>query len=268
MSKILRDLLIIIASFGAIWAAFSLIPWGDAETSLDYPVEKEEELGEILIESMEVQDHAAFIYDSYVDSVVVAIANRLMMNLDSSEYSYQFHIQKTEDVNAFALPGGHIVINSALLEFAERPEEVAAVLAHEIGHVESKHLVKRLGKEFGIQLLFGILVGGDQLIINEISKSATSTYFDREQEKDADQFALDLLHKSEINPMYLGTFFRRLKRSYSNEFDMEMFSTHPNTSSRIQKSFQFANDSTIKNVPLDIQWDVFQDSLQVILNEN
>ena len=114
----------------------------------------------------------------------------------------------------------------------------------------------------------GTRLAADQLIINEISKSATSTYFDREQEKDADQFALDLLHKSDINPMYLGTFFRRLKRSYSSEFDMEMFSTHPNTGSRIQKSFQFANDSTIKNVPLDIQWDIFQDSLQVVLNEN
>ena len=266
MSKILRDLLLVVAGFLAIWLVFTLIPWDEAESPLDYPLDKEEALGEVLIETI-VSDNPdePLVQHDFVDSTIYAIASRLLQNLDSTDYQYRFYVLETSNINAFALPGGHIVIHSELIEFAEGPEEVAAVLAHEIGHIENKHVIKRLGKEFGIQLLFGILTGGDPMIISEISKSATSTYFDRQQEKDADEFALDLLVKSEINPMYLGTFFRRLKRKYPSELEIDVFQTHPNTSSRIQDSFRYANDTTITTTPFDIEWSAVQDSLAVAI---
>jgi len=266
MNKILKDLLIVVGAFAAIWAAFTLIPWDKAESPLDYPLDKEEALGEILVETIITDNpEEPLIQDDFVDSTIHAIANRLLQQIDSTDYQYRFYVLQTNNINAFALPGGHIVINSELIAFAEGPEEVAAVLAHEIGHIENKHVMKRLGKEFGIQLLFSILTGGDPMIISEISKSATSTYFDRQQEKDADQFALDLMVKSEINPMYLGTFFRRLKRKYPSEYEIDVFQTHPNTSIRIQDSFRYANDSTIVHVPFDMNWSAVQDSLAMAI---
>src|SRR5690606_24136018 len=118
-------------------------------------------------------------------------------------------VGRNESVNAFALPGGNIVILSGLLEFSENPEEVAAVLAHEMAHVEKRHVVDRLLKEFGMQVVFGVLTGGDLVVLSEISRTVTSTFFDRRQEEEADEFALELLHRCNISPRALGTLFRR-----------------------------------------------------------
>ena len=77
-----------------------------------------------------------------------------------SRYSYRFHVAKSDEVNAFALPGGIIVIHSGLLEATRRPEELAGVLAHEIQHVEQRHSLQAAIKNLGLRGLW-MLVAGD-----------------------------------------------------------------------------------------------------------
>jgi predicted Zn-dependent protease len=112
-------------------------------------------------------------------------------------------------VNAFALPGGRIVIMEGLLKQAKSPDEVAGVLAHEMGHVIARHAVERMiwrqAVDFGLGLLFGGGGGGGasmaQLLINQSHS--------REAEREADRLALALLTQAGISTDGFAAFFER-----------------------------------------------------------
>lgn len=105
---------------------------------------------------------------------------------------------------------GEVYINRGLISFCDSPEQLAAVLAHEIGHVEKRHTISKLIKEFGIGLLFTIISGGDPFLLTDLFHTTVSTAFDRSYEKEADQFALNLLEEAKISPTAMASFFRKL----------------------------------------------------------
>jgi len=262
-TKLLLDFLKLIAIFGAIWAAFVFIPWFPKTDDLKYPLEQEIALGELIMENLIEKDpQFQKLNNPAVDSAVTIIANRLLENLNLSDYDYNIIVVNNEMVNAFALPGGNIVILSGLISFSESPEEVAAVLAHEIGHVEKRHVMKRLIKEFGLQLLFGVLTGGDGIILSEVSKTATSTFFDRKQEEEADDFSLELLHRSQLEPKALGTIFRRMKHEHNQHTEFDYFTTHPHMNSRIKKAFEYPVEDNFEPKAFSLNWESVKNSIK------
>jgi beta-barrel assembly-enhancing protease len=267
-TKLFLDFLKLIAIFGAIWAAFVFIPWFPKTADLKYPVEQEVALGELIMENLIEKDpQFQKLNNPTVDSAVAVISKRLLENLELTDYDYNIIVVNNEMVNAFALPGGNIVILSGLISFSESPEEVAAVLAHEIGHVEKRHVMKRLIKEFGLQLLFGVLTGGDGIILSEVSKTATSTYFDRKQEEEADDFSLELLQRSQLETKALGTIFRRMKHEHNQDSEFDYFTTHPHMNSRIKKAFEYPVEDGFKVNSLDLDWESVKNSIKSNTNQ-
>ena len=132
-------------------------------------------------------------------------------------------------------------------------------MAHEIGHVEQRHVISRLVKELGIE----ILTSGDQFVIGELTGLITSTSFDRKQEEEADLFAAKLLETSSIEPRFLATFFRKLEEEIDNELmqQFEIISTHPNFRYRIREALSYkpAKDFDAKAIELD--WELIRDEL-------
>lgn len=254
--KLFRDVFILCIIFGGIWAAFTYIPWFPEDISVDFPIEKEEQLGDMILENM-LENDPEFqpIHSPSVDSAIWVISSRLLDSIGLTEYDYNIVVVRNEAVNAFALPGGNIVVLSGLIDFSENPEELAAVLAHEMAHVEKRHVVDRLVKELGLQVVFGVLTGGDLVVLSEISRTVTSTFFDRKQEEEADEFALDLLHRCSISPRALGTLFRRMKAEYGSMDEFELLMTHPASNSRIKKAFEFELSEEFKSTPLNLDWD-------------
>jgi len=254
--KIWLDLVKLLGVFALVWAALTWIPWFPDESSLEYPVESEIALGERIFENL-VEDDPNFVVmeDSTVNHAVRVIANRLLDSIGLTEYDYNIVVSKDEGINAYALPGGNIVILSGLIAFAESPEEVAAVLAHEMGHVEERHVVNRLIKEFGLQILFSIMAGGDAVVLGEVSKTAASTYFDRKQEEEADAFSMDLMYRSKLDPRALAVFFRRLKREYQIDFELEMFQTHPRINARIKHALEYPVEEGYAFEPIPLDWE-------------
>jgi len=159
-------------------------------------------------------------------------------------------------VNAFALPGGNIMVYTGLIDFSESPNEVAAVLAHEIGHVEQKHVVDRILKEFSLGILFTVIAGGDAVILQDIFRSLISAKFNRSQEEDADDFALRLLEKSKIRPSHMASFFKRLKAE-SGDLDesLEPLMSHPALNSRIKKSYEYQLKEGFEDLEFDLDWE-------------
>ncbi len=162
-------------------------------------------------------------------------------------------------INAFTVPGGNILISTGLIGFCDSPEELAAVIAHEMGHVEERHVVSRLLKELGIE----ILTSGDQYVIGEVSGLLTSTSFDRKQEEEADLFAANLLESSSIEPRTLATFFRKLEEEMDNELmqHFEIISTHPNFRSRIREALSFKPAKDFEAEAIDLDWGIIRAEL-------
>jgi beta-barrel assembly-enhancing protease len=257
MNKTIRDLLILAGGFGAIWVAFVFIPWDIEEPGLDVSVEKEIELGELIVEEWLFKSgEMDVVSNPTLDSAMEIINDRLLAQLDPSEFNHHIWVVNESAINAFTLPGGYIIVNQGLIEFAEHPEEVAGVIAHELGHAELRHVIDRMVKELGMNILFGVMTGGDAVLLNEISRTALATSFDRDQEEEADSYAADLLMKAELDPRVLATFFRRLKNKHgAYDERMEIFMTHPHHNSRIKAALEIELPDTFRSKSLDIDWD-------------
>ncbi|MCB0832348.1 MAG: M48 family metallopeptidase [Bacteroidetes bacterium] len=258
--KILLEFSALIALAGGIWLLFYFFPLFPDKTLTGYPVEQEEKLGTVLMKNLTTSE--TIIHTPPLDSALQIIFDRLMTALGTTEYDYQLIVVSNGEVNAFALPGGHLVICSGLIEFCESPEELAAVLSHEIGHVENRDILVRLLKDFGMAILLSGSAGSDGTLIAEITKTAVSTSFDRKQEELADRRGMDLLIRAKINPRVVAAFFRRLSREKGTyDKSVEMLMTHPNNNSRIKASLEYPLPADFQPDSLNLSWNRVKESL-------
>lgn len=180
-----------------------------------------------------------------------SITTRLVGALGNPSYSYTFLLVKENQVNALTLPGGYIVVFEGLMQEADRPEQIAAVIAHELGHAEKKHVVSRTLAEGGISLALTVLLGQDARLGYEISRQLISSYFSREQEAEADAWGFDLLVRSGIHPRAHAEFFRKLEAEEAGAEIPAWLSTHPDHESRILAAERYALPEGFREIPLD-----------------
>lgn len=261
--KLVKEIVISVTIFVAIWVFFAYFPvlFPDEDTPV-FSIENEEKLGELILEYLlDPGMGYAEMDNPVVDSAIEIIADRLLDSIGLTDYDYHLHVVHSEEINAFTLPGGHILILSGLLDFAESPNEVAAVLAHEIGHVEHRHVVQNLIKEFTLAVMFAIMTGGDAVMLQDISKTVLSTAFSRKAEEQADKYALDLMIKCGIRPSAMASFFRRLSRekgSYTEE--LEVFMTHPHNNARIKKALTRELPDYFVEKEISLDWDKIKEA--------
>jgi predicted Zn-dependent protease len=137
-------------------------------------------------------------------------------------------------VNAFALPGGEVFVLTGLLEKAGSVEQLAGVLAHELGHVAHRHGMRVLAHRLGLGAALGLVFGGFDQIVDALAVAATDLErlaFSREQERDADAFGIELLLRAGIDPRGLPEFFGQLEGYRLPDW----LATHPAPSDRRQR---------------------------------
>ncbi len=170
------------------------------------------------------------------------------------------HVYNIPVMNAFAMPGERIVITAELIRRANRPEQVAGVLAHEVGHVLKRHSEAQLVRATGLQILLSIITGGGGDTISTIAGVATILTYTREAEAEADDVALALMEKAAIDPLGLREFFEILlaqegKPSTGAWGKIESsISTHPGTEDRIKKIHPLPDNIVPRAVLSDAQW--------------
>jgi predicted Zn-dependent protease len=145
-------------------------------------------------------------------------------------------VVKNDVVNAFALPGGYVVVFTGLLEQAKSGEEVAGVLSHEFTHVLERHGLERIVKQMGLVAVVGIILGDQQglaRIVRQVGVELLSLKFGRTQETEADVSGLQLLHRAHIDPAGMITFFQRL--SEEEQGRVEWLSSHPMSAARAER---------------------------------
>ncbi len=261
MSRILRDLLVLVAVFTAVWFGVTFfiqskpdVVGNKEESSLTSSLEKE--LGEVYLKQLESQ----IIKNDSLNALILEISDRVSLAIDSSVFDFQFYVVDSPEVNAYTSFGGMIFINTGLIDFLESPEELAAILAHELGHAQLKHVSTKLVRELGITILLTAATGGDPTLVQEMIKTITSSGFDRSMEKEADMFAFELLQKANVKPSNLTKTFIRLNTLNPSELDkFDIFLSHPNLKTRIDYLSSRTLDSTFQEVPIPVQWETVQE---------
>lgn len=189
----------------------------------------------------ELNRQLPIVQDAAVNRYVSMLGNQIASH-GSRKIGYTFYVVNTDQVNAFALPGGFVYINRGLIEQTSNLSELAGVMAHEIAHVEERHSVKQLERVQRANLggaLASILLGGTagglaQTGIN-VAGTAILAGYSREAESQADSLGVILMVESGIDPNGMVTFFKRLLAEHERQPSTleQWFATHPLTESRI-----------------------------------
>ncbi len=165
-------------------------------------------------------------------------------------------------VNAFAAPGGQIVIMRGLLDRAKTPDEIAAVLAHEIGHVEARDTTRNALRAAGsaglLALVLGDFAGGSAVVV--AAEYTLNASYTREAEAAADVFALNMMEAAGADAEALATFFDSLDGLERTLPDLpEYLSSHPETTDRAEAARTFAK-SQGRTTPIldDKEWAALQ----------
>jgi beta-barrel assembly-enhancing protease len=243
--------------FGSLWGIFTLFPIGPEKATLRLPADKEEQLGRILLKATLANPEFHQAENDTVITALKEITNRLAEGLDTYRYRFNTVLVKNETANAFALPGGNILVTTRLVALMESPEECAAVLAHEIGHIEKRHTLSKLLTNFTAAVLFS-----DEALVSEAAEVLATSAFSRSQEEEADRFCLELLEKCRINPHIMGRALRHLREEDdAGALHMEIMMSHPDIDSRIKSAYDFPLKKDFSEEKLDIPWEAVRRSL-------
>lgn len=186
---------------------------------------------------------------------VEKIAAPMIAVLGKSEFEFSFEVVKSPEVNAFALPGGFVTVNSGLLESAETGDEVAAVLSHEIHHVTRRHGTRRMLRELGASIVLSAIFGGTHIAVpaRAVHEFASDAY-GRDEESEADRLGLQLMVRAGIDPRGMSRFFERLAKTSLTP--PALLSTHPDPGDRAEiakKAAENAQVTTPLPSPKDIK---------------
>ena len=168
-----------------------------------------------------------------------AAFNKLMTALREAagmDTSIKSAVLLTPIPNAFALPGAKVYLLNGLLAKADNPDEIAGVLAHELGHLRHRDATRNLiyngGTSFLIGLLFGDITGSGALIF--ASRSLVTLSYSREAEYNADTFAIDVMHRLGRSPKPMGELMYRVTGKQVDK-SLSILSNHPLTEDRLKR---------------------------------
>ena len=150
---------------------------------------------------------------------------------------YQFKVLDIDDINAFALPGGWIYINKGLLDAVKNDDDqLAGVIAHEIGHVQLRHHAKMMGRQTIYGIAIGTLTKGNAQQWANIFANLDLLSWSRKEEYEADRAAIDYTFASTYNPDGIITFFNYLMSKNKESRALPFLRTHPLTENRIARA--------------------------------
>jgi Zn-dependent protease with chaperone function len=211
----------------ALWLAY---PHASAWLAARIPVALEVKLGEALLDSLRQQGKLT--ESGPLQQQVQRIGERLT---GASRYRYRWIIKQDASLNAFSMPGGIVVVHAGLLEKMDSATELAALLAHEVQHVEQRHGLKNMVSSLGLAGMLALTVGDVSAIAALAAHQAGSTYFGRDLEDEADRLGFQTLVRAGIRPDAMLTLLRKLEQSQppGQAGAPAWLASHPQTAQRI-----------------------------------
>lgn len=159
----------------------------------------------------------------------------------ADEFDWDIYIIDQDVLNAFALPGGTTFYYTGLMKFLDNEASLAGVMAHEFAHSDRRHSTNRMTKVYGYQVLLAMVLGNDPSlaaqIAAELALGLQTLQFSRNDEYEADEYAVKYLYDTTIDSRGVAYFFEKMETEESSPI-MVYFSTHPHPEDRIEKIYE------------------------------
>jgi Zn-dependent protease with chaperone function len=255
--RIRNGAIIIGAIAGIIFGGWMLIRFLASLAVDSMPPQWETELGKSAATSM-LKDYSVCT-DFQLNRAVQEIGNRLAATVPDALFKFRYVVVQSPDINAFCLPGGYVFIFTGLIEKASSADEVAGVMAHEMTHALKRHGLHNLVQRAGLSVALFLIVGSLDSALAILAASAVelgSLKFNRDQEREADLGALDMMYKAHFNPHGFADFFRKLEEIEKVRGSLPtMLSTHPDTEERIESVEGLISErGTFEVKQMSFQW--------------
>lgn len=246
-------------SWGAVFGGLAalllagLVVWwsldaASAAAARRVPLAWEEKLGGTVVQQYRMGRE--FMAEPEAAALLEPLTGPLVTAVPEPKYTLRFHIVNDPTLNAFALPGGYVVIHSGLILKASRAEQLQGVLAHEIAHVTGQHGVRAVIRTSGLYLVAQALVGdasGLMAVLADAAPLLMRQKYSRDFEREADADGYAMLQRARVDPRGMADFFRLVLEEERRQMEkvgdenarraMEaaraFLGTHPETPERI-----------------------------------
>jgi predicted Zn-dependent protease len=236
----MRAKLFLLYASGAIIVSAGMYFWGipalAEAAAVRVPVSWEEKLGRAMVDQMCPPKMRCAGVEA--TGAINEIVSTLLASAPRSPYTFRVIVADYPAVNAFALPGGYIVVNRGLLQKVQTPEQVAGVLAHEMQHCMGHHPTKAVFRSLPIRALITVLSGNIEGTASILDTAGTlgELSYSRSDEEAADEGGMKMIEAAQIDPSGMITFLAMLEKDETDvPAQMRYLSTHPSTADRIAK---------------------------------
>jgi predicted Zn-dependent protease len=235
---------------------FYILPWFAGSVAEKIPANLEKDFGDAIfkntISRYEINDS--------ITGKVNAFAREINFKTD---YPIEVTVVKQDEVNAFALPGGHVIVFDKIIREMKTKEELAALLAHEVAHIHYRHSLKSIFRSLSGYLLISLVfsdISGITAILADNSNMLLNLSFSRNLEAQADEKATEILIANGLDLNGCVNLFALLKKQSKDAMTFQLLSTHPLTDERILFAKKAArNQKGIKaNQKLENIWSTIQ----------
>lgn len=235
-----------------LWRYDAVVAWTASHLSL----ENERRLGQGVMDG--VRRQGKLVDESKALDTIREIGGRLTAG---SPYPYEWHLVDDPSINAFAIPGGFVVVHTGLVHAAGSADELAGVLAHEVQHVEQRHALQALLYQLGWAALLTVALGDPSTATTLVLLQVGNLKFSRDLEAQADALGVETLRRAGIPPEGMARFFKTMQESGSGA-PPAWLSTHPDTADRVAAvEGALAAAPCAACAPLAVDWPAVKESL-------
>jgi beta-barrel assembly-enhancing protease len=227
-NKLVIFLSVLIALF--IAGYFWFIPWVGERIAANTSKEWEVDLGEKMHQSM---------MNTYkVDSARTALINSFLRELHYDlHYPVTITVVESKETNAFAVPGGHVVVYRPIISKMTQPEELVALLSHEISHIELRHSLRNIFRSMARKMFLVMIFGNESGLAGFLVNNADNLKgleYSRALETEADDHGIDLMISSKVDPAGMLSLMKMLQKQTEGKEPAAFLNTHPVFNNRIK----------------------------------
>jgi Zn-dependent protease with chaperone function len=221
--------LVALVVVGYLW----VLPFTAERLALLLPLEVDRQIGQASYNSVML----GMDEDSTRSVVLQRFGDKLAL---SEKFDLRFHLVESDQVNAFAMPGGDIVVFSGIVDGMEHPEQLAALLAHEATHVDERHSMRMMVRQMAGYLFLSLLVGDVNAVVGLLAENADNLRnlsYSRNLETDADRHGMERMQAAGVDPKGMVQLLQLLEAEAGDMPDeLSFLSSHPLTEERIAKA--------------------------------
>lgn len=222
------------------WFALRQINWMQMLKVENTKSSLEEKLGDIFSDVFRNSDQE--INNAFILNTIDSLLSVICTENDIIKNDIRLHVLHSDEVNAFALPDRHMIINTGLINASANQEELCGVICHELAHIESGHVMKKLVKEIGLNMLVSMTSTGGAETIRNAAGVLSSAAYDRSLEEDADRLAVTYLMNSGIDAGPFASFIYSISGNSDSVQGLSWISTHPDPEERAMKILDYCVD--------------------------